>query len=73
MDKEEFASTNSSIDPSLELTRFDLVKHLSNFVKEFGLISHNIDSFNQLVSPNGISTSLKNDFNKVYYVEIPNS
>lgn len=58
-----------------QLNRYDLEQHIINFVKQFGLISHNIDSFNQLTAKEGLSTVLGSDFNKEYFIEndIPDS
>lgn len=48
-------------------------KFLLNYVNEMGLVQHNIDSFNRLVSSHGISNALANDFNREASLVITNS
>ena len=52
------------------IDKYDLQKYILNFVRQFGLIKHNITSFDKLVMDEGLGKVLQSDFNKEYYIEI---
>jgi hypothetical protein len=54
----------------MDINKYDLQNYIINFIRQFGLIRHNIKSFDALVENDGLNKVLQGDFNREYFIEI---